>query len=103
MALLIDWVIAAAISAGFFNYHPLWTLGIFAVMTALLVMSLGCTIGHRVMGLRIVRMHDGGTPPGPLQALVRTVALCLVVPVGIWGPDGRSLHDMWAGTAITRI
>lgn len=76
------------------------TLAVFAGMTFLLVTTLGATIGHRLLGLRIHRMADGATPPRPLQALVRTVALCLVVPVGIWDTDGRGMHDVWAGTRI---
>ncbi len=101
-ALIVDWVIASAISAGFLDYHPLATLGVFALMTALLLMTLGATIGHRLFGLVVRRNADGGVPCRPLQAVVRTVALCLVVPAGIWGPDGRGLHDVWAGTAVGR-
>ena len=40
---------------------------------------------------------------GPLRALVRTALLCLVIPAVVWGPDGRGLHDVVAGTTITRI
>ncbi|WP_127127459.1 RDD family protein [Georgenia sp. SYP-B2076] len=101
IALVVDWGIASAISAGFFQYDALATLGIFAVMTWLLVATLGATIGHLVTGLG-VRTPAGG-PAGPLRALVRTVALCLVVPAVVWGPDGRGLHDVWAGTVITRL
>lgn len=102
IALCVDWAIASAISAGFFNFNSMATLGVFAVMTLLLVMSLGATIGHRICGLRIYRIADGGAPPRPLQALVRTVSLCLVIPAVVWGSDGRGMHDVWAGTVISR-
>ena len=100
IALCIDWAVALAISGGFFDLHSLATLGIFAVMTFLLVMTLGSTIGHRLLGLVVVRYADGRTPPSPLQALIRTVALCLVVPVGITDGESRGMHDVWAGTRI---
>lgn len=98
-ALIVDWAIASAISAGFFDFHELATLGVFAVMTWLLVSLTGATIGHALLGL-VVRSADGRAGPG--RVAIRTVALCLVIPAVVWGPDGRGLHDVWAGTAITR-
>jgi|SRR5690625_278498 len=100
VALAIDWALATAISAGFLDNHPLATLGVFAVMTWLLVATRGATIGHTFLGLR-VRALDGGAA-GPLQVLIRTASLCLVIPAVVWGLDGRALHDVWAGTVIVR-
>ena len=77
------------------------SLAIFAVMTVVLVGTLGSTIGHLVLGMGV--RAAPGTPPGPLRALVRTALLCLVIPAVVWGPDGRGLHDVVAGTTITRI
>jgi uncharacterized RDD family membrane protein YckC len=100
VALAVDWGIASAISVGFFDNHPLATVGVFAAMTWLLLATLRATIGHTLTGL-VVRRADGGVP-GPGQALIRTVSLALVIPAVVWGPDGRGLHDIWAGTVITR-
>ncbi|TDE89591.1 RDD family protein [Occultella glacieicola] len=100
VALGIDWGIASVISYAFLDYHPLASLGVFALMTYLLVATLGCTIGHRILGIG-VRGLEGGLP-GPVRAAVRTVALCLAFPPVITGPDGRGLHDMWAKTRIVR-
>lgn len=100
LALVVDWALAMAISAGFFASSPLATLLIFAVMTWLLITTLGSTIGHTVTSLRVRSVLGGAA--GPLQALIRTVCLCLVVPAVIWGQDGRGLHDVWAGTVIGR-
>lgn len=100
LALAIDWAVASAISAGLFDFDPMVTLAIFAGMTFVLVTTLGFTIGHRVGGVRIERLVDGASPPTPLQALVRTIALCLVLPAVIWGPDSRGMHDVWAGTRV---
>lgn len=102
IALCVDWAIASAISAGFFDFDSMATLGVFAAMTFLLVMTVGATIGHRLLGLRVYRMDDGAAPPRPLQALLRTLGVCLVIPAVVWGSDGRGLHDMWAGTQIDR-
>lgn len=100
VALAVDWAVATAISAGFLDNHPLATLGVFAVVTFLLVATRGATIGHTLLGLR-VRAVDGGAAR-PVQVLIRTVSLCLVVPPVVWGLDGRGLHDVWAGTRIVR-
>lgn len=100
LALAIDWLISMAISAGFFQSHPAATLATFAVMTWLLLATRGATIGHTLTSL-VVRSADGAAA-GPLQVLIRTVSLCLVVPAVIWGLDGRGLHDVWAGTVIER-
>lgn len=102
-ALAVDWGIAVAISAGFFDYAALATTAAFAVMTLLLVGTIGCTIGHRIFGLRVYRIVDGGSPPLPLQTLVRTLLLCLALPAVIPGADGRGLHDIAAGTRIGRF
>ncbi len=101
VALLVDWAISSAISAGFFHYDPLATLAVFAVMTWLMLSTLGATIGHVAAGLAVRRLDRG--LPGPLRALVRTVLLCLVIPAVVWGADGRGLHDMAAGTVVTRV
>lgn len=101
-------------SGGLLAGEPLATLAVFGFSTAVLVGLLGHSIGHRVTGLRVVRLRDpgadaarDGTPPGPrppglLRALVRTGLLCLVIPAVIWERGGRGLHDVAAGTAIVR-
>lgn len=101
IAVIIDWALASAISAGFFNYEAMATLAIFFVMTYLLVATLGTTIGHRLLGVGMRLLN--GHAPGPLKALIRTAALCLAVPPVITGADGRGLHDRWAGTHVVRV
>lgn len=97
LALLVDWLAAVAISMGFFAYDPTATLVIFWAMTTVLV-GTGFTIGQRVAGIRVATLD--GRPVGLARAAVRTTALCLVVPAVVWGPDGRALHDRWAGTEV---
>ncbi len=115
----IDWVLSLLVSSAFFvdpafdqtvataperillAGAPFATLGVWAVQHLLLVATLGSTIGHRVVGLRVVR-ENGASPVGLLKALIRTLLLALVIPAVVWGPDGRGLHDRVAGTRIVR-
>jgi hypothetical protein len=125
LALLIDWGLASVIGYAFFDYHPLAVLGVFAASTALLVSMLGHTIGHRLLGIQVVRVQDVERAlrlardarrrasedrevevpwllPGFLLGVTRTVLLCLVVPAVVWDSSGRGLHDVAVGTAIVR-
>lgn len=107
LAIIIDWALCSIIAAGFFDYRlgegegSLWPLLVFAVENLLLVGTLGSTVGHRALGLRVVR--DDGQPAGPVRALVRTVLLCLVIPALVFDRDGRGWHDRAAGTLIIRF
>lgn len=115
----IDWVLCLLVSSAFFadparaetaatlpervllTGAPFATLAVWAAQHLLLVATLGTTIGHRLLGLRVVR-EDGAPAVGPLKALIRTALLALVIPAVVWGPDGRGLHDRLAGTRIVR-
>ena len=57
--------------------------------------------GRYRLGIHVVRL--GGTPAGPLAALVRTLLLCLVIPAVIFDPDQRGLHDKAAKTVLVRM
>ncbi|WP_454294579.1 RDD family protein [Salana multivorans] len=102
-ALALDWAIASLISAGFFRYDAVATLVVFAAMTILMLTTLGSTVGHRLLGLRVYRMDTGTSPIAPLQALIRTACLLLLLPAIITSVDGRGLHDVWAGTFMSRF
>lgn len=127
VALFIDWIACQLIAIAFFDNAPMATLAVFAAENLLLVGTVGTTLGHRLLGMRVRRVvaprtllgaaaggpdgavddeapHDAGPdlPPGPLRALIRTVLLCLVIPAAVWDADGRGLHDRFAGTAIVR-
>jgi uncharacterized RDD family membrane protein YckC len=101
IALCIDWAACLAISAAVFGGHAMATLAVFAAENLVLVSTLGMTLGHRLLGLRVVRVGERvGGPPGVLTGVIRTVLLCLVVPAVVWDADGRGMHDRLAGTAI---
>ncbi|MCL3860706.1 RDD family protein [Actinotalea sp. K2] len=110
VGLVVDWVLSTAVATAFLSTHALMPLAVFAVSTLVLVATLGNTIGHRLVGLRVVRLQAtarvGGAepvpPPGLVPALVRTALLCLVIPAAIWDGSGRGMHDVAAGTAVVR-
>ena len=69
-------------------------------MNILLVGTLGTTIGHRLMGLQVRNVTGGRATL--VQAVIRTVLLCLAIPAVIWDRDGRGLHDKVPNTVIVR-
>jgi uncharacterized RDD family membrane protein YckC len=99
-AIGVDWALCLAISAGLRGGDSWATLGVFALENLLLVGTLGFTVGHRLLGLRVVSLRSG-RPTAP-AVLVRTALLCLAVPALISGADGRGLHDRAAGTSVVR-
>lgn len=92
-------MIALLITSAF--WHPTsqqgqWgVLAVFVAEHLLLLSTLGYTIGKRVFGLRVGKL---GGPLTPLNVVVRTVLLMLLIPAVIWDRDGRGLHDRLAGT-----
>lgn len=99
-ALLIDWAAAVILSIAFFQYDPFATLVIFAVVQILFIPTAGGSPGHRILGMRVVRL-DGGWV-GLWRPLVRTLLLIVVIPAVIWDPDQRGLHDKAVGTVLIR-
>ncbi len=77
------------------------TLGIWAVQHFLLVSTLGTTIGHRIVGIKVVRV-DGGSPIGLIGGAIRTILLALIVPALFTDPEGRGYHDRAAHTRLVR-
>lgn len=107
LAVMLDWLICTVIASGLMGYRlgegglgPFKPLLVFVVMNLLLVGTLGSTIGHRALGLRVVRLS--GASAGPLPAAVRTLLLALVIPAVIWDRDTRGFHDKIAGTVPVR-
>lgn len=100
-AIIVDWFASMAVSVGFFAGHPMATLGIFALTTIVLQGTLGSTIGHRLVGVGTRTAQ--GTVPGLSRALVRTGALCLVLPPVITDAEGRGLHERWSGTYVVAL
>jgi uncharacterized RDD family membrane protein YckC len=100
VVIMLDWGLAMLISNFAFGGDSWATLAVFAAEQMLLVGTLGYSIGHRAMGIHVVRL--GGAPAGPLAGLVRAVLLCLVIPAVIFDPDHRGLHDKAMNTVLVR-
>ena len=100
VAIMVDWGIALLISNLVFGGDSWANLAVFAAEQMLLVGTLGYSIGHRLVGIHVVRL--GGAPAGPLAAVVRALLLCLVIPAVIFDPDHRGLHDKAMNTVLVR-
>lgn len=116
VGLLIDWLLSMLISSAFFplafdeaggvpipflNGRPEATLAIWAVQHLVLVATLGTTIGHRIVRLKVVRA-DGAPFVGVPRALGRTLLIALVIPALLTDRDGVALHDSLMGTMLIR-
>ncbi|EYT52528.1 hypothetical protein H490_0112850 [Leucobacter sp. UCD-THU] len=102
LAILIDWGLAALPAYLLIGgAHPeWWNYLIFAVMQSVFIPTIGGSIGHRLLGLRVVPIAGGWV--GPWRPAVRTLLLCLVIPVLVWDSDQRGFHDKIAGTVLIR-
>ena len=101
LALLIDWALAALISYAFFHYDPWANLGLFVLMQIVFIPTIGGSIGHRVLGMRVIAMRGGWV--GVWRPAVRSVLLAIVVPALVWDSDQRGFHDKIAGTVLIRV
>ncbi len=100
-ALLIDWAICSLVSAAFFDYDAVVTLAVFLAEQVLFIGFFGYSIGHRVLRMQVQTLD--GRPAGYLTALIRSVLVCLVIPVFVTDIDQRGLHDRVRNTALFRI
>jgi len=85
---------------GFRNANPLASNLIFLAVQVLFIPTIGGSPGHRVLGMRVIRL--GGVWTGLWRPIVRTALLALIVPAVIWDADQRGLHDKAAGTVLVR-
>jgi uncharacterized RDD family membrane protein YckC len=99
-ALAIDWLLASLVSLAFFSYDSWATLAIFAVAQIVFLITLNGSVGHLIVGLRVVPMSGGWI--GVLRPIGRTLLLCIVLPAVIWDRDQRGMHDRLAGTVLVR-
>lgn len=110
-ALLIDYVAATIIATAFFGYNQFALpteaglsqfapMAVFAVLQILFIPTAGGSPGHRILGMRVVRMD--GSWIGLWRPIVRTLLLIVVIPAVIWDPDQRGLHDKAVGTVLIR-
>ena len=106
LGVLIDWLMSYAIAIGFFVEFGEPSMGavVFLTFTAqyLLFAALGgATPGHRIVGLKIVRFSDGAMPT-PLQALIRTGLLVLIITAITFDQNGRGINERLSNTVLIR-
>ncbi len=100
-AILIDFTICFVVYALFF-YESSWaSLAIFVVEQLLFLIPFGGSIGHLLLGMRVVNLQNRWA--GVWRPIVRTLLLALFIPAVIWDADQRGLHDMFAGTVLVRV
>ena len=106
LGILIDWLMSYAIAVGFFVEFGDSSMGavVFLVFTAqYLIFAVlgGATPGHRIVGLKIVRFSDGGMPT-PLQALIRTGLLVLIITAITFDQNGRGINERLSNTVLVK-
>ena len=99
-ALSIDWGIAVVISVAFFAYDPFATLLVFVGMQIVMTVIVNASIGHALLGLRVVPMEGGLL--GVWRPIVRALLIALVIPAIVWDDNNRGLHDRASRTILLR-
>jgi len=100
-ALCIDWGLSMLLSWWLFSLNDLATLLLFCVGQIIGVGFTGHTIGHRTLGLQVQSMD--GSAVKPLQGLIRSLLLCLAIPVFVADKDQRGLHDRLPKSILVNI
>ena len=100
IALAIDWGTAVLVSVAFFDYNAWATLAVFAVAQSVLLLTANGSVGHLLLGMRVVPLAGGYL--GVWRPFARTALLCLVIPAVIWDRDQRGMHDRLIGTVLVR-
>jgi uncharacterized RDD family membrane protein YckC len=103
-ALLVDWASAMLIALLFTPYESVaytWvTPLVFAALQIVFIPTIGGSLGHRLLGMRVIPLEGGWV--GPWRPVVRTALLLIVVPALVWDSDQRGFHDKVAGTVLIR-
>jgi uncharacterized RDD family membrane protein YckC len=111
LGITIDWLAAYAITLGFFAGSGTFlersrgiggtVLLILALEYLLLVSFGGSSFGHRIVGLKVVRFSDGGVAT-PLQALIRTLLMVIIITAITFDENGRGVNERLSNTVLVR-
>jgi hypothetical protein len=98
----IDWGLSYLIVYAFLRPDPFGfkTLALFAATQIVFLLVLNGSIGHLIVGLRLVPVVPGYL--GIWRPFLRTFLLVLAIPALIFDKDQRGLHDRWCGTVLVR-
>ena len=105
LGLLIDYALAMALAFAvfrytFLDYNGFVVTGTYVLLQVLFIPTIGGSIGHRLVGLRVIPLAGGWV--GPWRPIVRSVLLGLAFPALVWDSDQRGFHDKVAGTVLVR-
>ena len=98
---LVARLVKTAVEGDGFAYRHGPGVAVFVLMYALLLPTLGQTIGMRIARLRVVRLSDGGLLGLP-AALLRGLLVALMLPALFTDRQGRGLHDKAVGSVVVR-
>ncbi len=111
LALFVDWFASTLVVIGLIGlgswsedrYSGFYTLGVFALETAVLTALVGGSFGKLATRLRVVRVDGDPRPIDLLRSLARSLMVCVVIPPLVFRPDGRGLHDLAVGSATVTL
>ena len=108
-AISIDWLASYSIAFAFFagggsfgervTGSRVPTTLILITEYAILISLTGASFGHRLLRMKVVNFTDDGFP-SPLQALIRTVLMALVITAITYDEDGRGIHERFSQTKL---
>jgi uncharacterized RDD family membrane protein YckC len=111
LGITIDWLAAYAITLGFFAGGGDFlersrgiggtVLLVMALQYLILVSLGGSSFGHRLVGLKVVRFSDGGAAT-PLQALIRTLLMVIIVTAITFDDNGRGVNERLSNTVLVK-
>ena len=111
LGISIDWIAAYAITLGFFagsggflersRGASATVLIVLFFQYLLLVAMGGSSFGHRIVGLKVVRFSDGGAAT-PLQALIRTALMVIIVTAITFDENGRGVNERLSNTVLVK-
>jgi uncharacterized RDD family membrane protein YckC len=88
-----DWIRIAMFAGLFIVYEPL-------------LMTLGCTLGNYIKGIRVRKMSDTAKRINILQAIVRYPIKILLGWISFvtihFNPKRRAIHDLVSGTVMVK-
>lgn len=107
VALGLDWITSTLVAAALLG-TAVWgqgaaqwaPMGVFLLQSAILTALLGGSFGQRLCGVTVARLD--GRPVNLLQALLRSLLVCLVIPPLVFNRDQRGLHDLAVSTVTVR-
>jgi hypothetical protein len=111
LGITIDWLASYAIALGFFAGSGEFLersrgIGVTVLMVLfsqylLLVAMGGSSFGHRLVGLKVVRFSDGGAVT-PIQSLIRTVLLVVIITAITFDENGRGINERLSNTVLVK-